>query len=90
MFDIDELWVSNRFFFLLILLSFLVLQRLLGGDSPPNKVKEINVESLETLHVIHRDDGMVLYAPQVGDKKNTPYEIVLHRPYSENFNTSYR
>lgn len=66
-----------------------MLQRFLGGDTPPTKVKEINVESLEKLHIVHRDDGMVLYAPPVDDKKNTPYEIVLHRPYSENGNTSY-
>ncbi|XP_055689252.1 85/88 kDa calcium-independent phospholipase A2 isoform X2 [Lutzomyia longipalpis] len=67
-----------------------VLQRLLGGDTPPNKVQEIKTDALQNLQVLHRDDSMVLYAPLPGqiDKKTT-YEIVLNRPYSEGTSTSF-
>lgn len=34
---------------------------------------------------------MVMYAPPAGsNEKKTVYEIVIHRPYSDNTNTSYR
>lgn len=38
--------------------SFTVLQRLLGGESPPNKVQEVKTDVLESLQILHRDDGM--------------------------------
>ncbi|XP_039429871.1 85/88 kDa calcium-independent phospholipase A2 isoform X5 [Culex pipiens pallens] len=68
-----------------------VLQRLLGGDAPPNKVQEVKNEMYINLQVLHRDDAMRLYAPgngSGGDKKSV-YEIVLERPHSETINTSY-
>uniref|UniRef100_A0A6B2E6X8 phospholipase A2 n=1 Tax=Phlebotomus kandelakii TaxID=1109342 RepID=A0A6B2E6X8_9DIPT len=67
-----------------------VLQRLLGGDAPPNKVQEIKSDTLQCLQVLHRDDSMMLYAPPAGhgDKKAV-YEIVLNRPYHEGMNTSF-
>lgn len=71
---------------------FPVLQRLLGGDAPPNKVQEVKNEMYINLQVLHRDDAMRLYAPgngSSGDKKSV-YEIVLERPHSETINTSYR
>ncbi|XP_037045409.1 85/88 kDa calcium-independent phospholipase A2 isoform X2 [Bradysia coprophila] len=72
------------------LASGLVLQRLLGGETPPNKVQELKTESLESLQILHRDDGMVMYAPPLGStEKKTIYEIVIHRPYTDNTNTSY-
>lgn len=68
-----------------------MLQRLLGGESPPNKVQEVKTDALESLQILHRDDGMVMYAPPAGsNEKKTVYEIVIHRPYSDNTNTSYR
>uniref|UniRef100_A0A1S4KHT0 Uncharacterized protein n=3 Tax=Culex pipiens complex TaxID=518105 RepID=A0A1S4KHT0_CULQU len=73
------------------LASGLVLQRLLGGDAPPNKVQEVKNELYINLQVLHRDDAMRLYAPgngSSGDKKSV-YEIVLERPHSETINTSY-
>uniref|UniRef100_A0A1L8DJ70 phospholipase A2 n=1 Tax=Nyssomyia neivai TaxID=330878 RepID=A0A1L8DJ70_9DIPT len=67
-----------------------VLQRLLGGDTPPNKVQEIKTDTLHNLQVIHRDDSMVLYAPLAGQvDKKAIYEIVLNRPYSEGTSTSF-
>lgn len=70
--------------------SNLVLQRLLGGDAPPNKVLEVKNEAYINLQVLHRNDAMRLYAPNFSsnDKKST-YEIVLERPHSETINTSY-
>lgn len=71
--------------------SSTVLQRLLGGETPPNKVQEVKTDALESLQILHRDDGMVMYAPPSGSsEKKTVYEIVIHRPYSDNTNTSYR
>lgn len=67
----------------------LVLQRLLGVDAPANKVQEVKTETLESLQILHRDDCMVMYAPAFADKKPI-YEIIVHRPYSESMNTSYR
>lgn len=68
-----------------------VLQRLLGGESPPNKVQELKSDALESLQILHRDEGMVMYAPPLGsNEKKTIYEIVIHRPYTDNTNTSYR
>ncbi|XP_059614992.1 85/88 kDa calcium-independent phospholipase A2 isoform X2 [Phlebotomus argentipes] len=67
-----------------------VLQRLLGGDAPPNKVQEIKSDSLQILQVLHRDDSMVLYAPPPGQaEKKAVYEIVLNRPFHEGMNTSF-
>ncbi|XP_055842006.1 85/88 kDa calcium-independent phospholipase A2 isoform X1 [Episyrphus balteatus] len=67
-----------------------VFQRLLGGDSPPNKVIEIKGDSLGTLQVIHRDESMVLFAPplQQPDKKAI-WEIVLQRPCTDPNTTSF-
>lgn len=67
-----------------------VLQRLLGGDAPPNKVLETKNEAYINLQVLHRDDAMRLYAPSNGSSdKKAIYEIVLERPHSETINTSY-
>jgi calcium-independent phospholipase A2 len=67
------------------------LQRLLGGDAPPNKVQELKSDTISNAQVLHRDDSMVLYAPTItaADKK-TVYEIVIHRPLTETGNTSFR
>ncbi|XP_055625339.1 85/88 kDa calcium-independent phospholipase A2 isoform X2 [Toxorhynchites rutilus septentrionalis] len=68
----------------------LALQRLLGGDAPPNKVLEVKNENYINLQVLHRDDSMRLYAPNItGSDKKMVYEIVLERPHSETINTSY-
>lgn len=70
---------------------FTVLQRLLGVDAPPNKVQEVKTDTLEHLQILHRDDGMFMYAPPLGStEKKTIYEIVVHRPYADTINTSYR
>ncbi|XP_058827123.1 85/88 kDa calcium-independent phospholipase A2 isoform X2 [Topomyia yanbarensis] len=72
------------------LASGLALQRLLGGDAPPNKVLEVKNDAYINLHVLHRDDAMRLYAPNNGtNEKKMVYEIVLERPHSETINTSY-
>ncbi|CAO1408014.1 unnamed protein product [Diamesa serratosioi] len=71
---------------------FNVLQRFLGVEVPPNKVTEIKTESLSSYQILHRDDSMVLYAPQLkSDMKNSKsiFEIVLHRPTTESVNLSY-
>lgn len=70
----------------------IVLQRLLGSDVGPNKVQEIKTDSLGSLPVLQRDEGMVLYGPPltvVPDRK-IQYEIVLNRPCSDNLSTAYR
>ncbi|XP_041449949.1 85/88 kDa calcium-independent phospholipase A2 isoform X1 [Drosophila obscura] len=68
--------------------SGFVLQRLLGGDQPPNKVLEIKSESLGTLQVLARDDAMMLFAPPYNSNdKRQVYEIVLQRLTSD-VNTS--
>ncbi|XP_035912464.1 85/88 kDa calcium-independent phospholipase A2 isoform X3 [Anopheles stephensi] len=67
-----------------------VIQRLLGGDVPPNKVQEVKNESYINLQVLHRNESMRLFAPNPNapDKK-VVYEIILERPHSETINTSY-
>lgn len=73
------------------LFVFAVLQRLLGVDAPPNKVQEVKTDTLEHLQILHRDDGMVMYSPPLGStEKKAIYEIVVHRPYADTVNTSYR
>lgn len=68
-----------------------MLQRLLGGEAPPNKVQEVKTDALESLQILHRDEGMVMYSPPAGQNEKKPvYEIVIHRPYSDNTNTSFR
>ncbi|XP_017091053.2 85/88 kDa calcium-independent phospholipase A2 isoform X1 [Drosophila bipectinata] len=72
------------------LASGFVLQRLLGGDQPANKVLEIKSESLGTLQVLARDDAMVLFAPPYNSNdKRAVYEIVLQRPTSDSNTTSF-
>ncbi|KAH8257606.1 hypothetical protein KR038_011853 [Drosophila bunnanda] len=73
------------------LASGFVLQRLLGGDQPANKVLEIKSESLGTLQVLARDDAMVLFAPPFNssDNKRAVYEIILQRPTSDSNTTSF-
>ncbi|KAI8040718.1 hypothetical protein M5D96_006661 [Drosophila gunungcola] len=67
-----------------------VLQRLLGGDQPANKVLEIKSESLGTLQVLARDDAMVLFAPPYNSNdKRAVYEIILQRPTSDSNTTSF-
>ncbi|XP_014090407.1 85/88 kDa calcium-independent phospholipase A2 [Bactrocera oleae] len=69
---------------------FNVLQRLLGGDTPPNKVLEIKGESLGSLLVIGRDEGMVLYSPPFNSTdKKACYEIVLQRHVNDPINTCF-
>lgn len=67
-----------------------VIQRLLGGDAPPNKVQEVKNESYINLQVLQRNESMRLFAPNpnAADKKMV-YEIILERPHSETINTSY-
>ncbi|XP_049295992.1 85/88 kDa calcium-independent phospholipase A2 isoform X3 [Anopheles funestus] len=67
-----------------------VIQRLLGGDAPPNKVQEVKNESYINLQVLQRNESMRLFAPNPNapDKKLV-YEIILERPHSETINTSY-
>ncbi|KAL7735011.1 hypothetical protein ACLKA6_011274 [Drosophila palustris] len=72
------------------LASGFVLQRLLGGDVPPNKVVEIKSESLGTLQVLARDDAMVLFAPPYNSNdKRAVYEIILQRPTSDSNTSSF-
>nr|XP_016934783.1 85/88 kDa calcium-independent phospholipase A2 isoform X1 [Drosophila suzukii] len=72
------------------LASGFVLQRLLGGDQPANKVLEIKSESLGTLQVLARDDAMVLFAPPFNSNdKRANYEIILQRPTSDSNTTSF-
>lgn len=76
-----------KFYFLS---PFTVLQRLLGGDNPPNKVVEIKSESLGTLQVVARDDAMVLFAPPYNSNdKRAVYEIILQRPTSDSNTSSF-
>ncbi|XP_055605449.1 85/88 kDa calcium-independent phospholipase A2 isoform X2 [Uranotaenia lowii] len=68
-----------------------VWQRLLGVDTPPNKVLEVKNDQYVKLPVLLRDDAMRLYGPVQngsGDKKQV-WEIVLERPHSETINSSY-
>lgn len=78
----------NNFF----LLKCVVLRSLLGADVGPNKVIEIKTDTLGNLPVLHRDEGMVLHGPAVGQFENRKiqYEIVLNRPCSDNLNTAFR
>ncbi|EDW37534.1 GL16301 [Drosophila persimilis] len=70
--------------------SGFVLQRLLGGDQPPNKVLEIKSESLGTLQVLARDDAMMLFAPPYNSNEKRPvYEIVLQRLTSDSNTSSF-
>lgn len=65
---------------------------MLGSDVGPNRVQEIKTDSLGSLPVLQRDEGMVLYGPPltvVPDRK-IQYEIVLNRPCSDNLSTAYR
>lgn len=66
-----------------------VLQRIMGGDAPPGKVQEIKSDITQHLPVALRDDSMLLYGPDLKGTK-AAYEIVLHKPFSESMNTSYR
>lgn len=68
-----------------------MLRTLLGADAGPNKVIEIKTDSLGNLPVLHRDEGMVLYGPVLGqmESRRVQYEIVLNRPCSDNLNTAY-
>ncbi|XP_052862024.1 85/88 kDa calcium-independent phospholipase A2 [Anopheles cruzii] len=67
-----------------------VIQRLLGGDAPPNKVQEVKNESYANLQVLQRNESMRLFAPNPNAPDKKPvYEIVLERPHSETINTSY-
>lgn len=70
-----------------LIFHILVLQRLLGGDAPANKVQEIKTDGHGSLTVLLRDENMILYGPSPNqtDKKSI-YEIVLHRPYTEQAN----
>lgn len=64
---------------------------MLGVDTPPNKVQEIKTDALQQLQIVHRDDGMMMYAPapDARDKKAV-WEIVIHRPYSDGLHTAFR
>lgn len=75
-----------------VLLVFLIVfQRLLGADVGPNKVQEIKTDSLGSLPVLCRDEGMVLYGPPLHQMdRKIQYEIVLNRPCADNLNTAYR
>lgn len=73
------------------------MQRLLKSDVPPNKVQEVKIDAYGNLQVLGRDDGMVFYGPLINaqsptsaNDKKVLYEIVVHRPHSEGFNTSFR
>uniref|UniRef100_A0A182QI25 phospholipase A2 n=1 Tax=Anopheles farauti TaxID=69004 RepID=A0A182QI25_9DIPT len=67
-----------------------VIQRLLGGDVPPNKVQEVKNESYINLQVLQRNESMRLFAPNPNAPDKKPvYEIILERPHSETINTSY-
>ncbi|XP_037933681.1 85/88 kDa calcium-independent phospholipase A2 isoform X2 [Teleopsis dalmanni] len=73
-----------------VIASGFVLQRLLGGETAPNKVIEIKSESLGTLQVLARDDAMVLFAPPFNtNEKKAFYEIVLQRPCTDSNTTSF-
>lgn len=69
-----------------------VLRTLLGADAGPNKVIEIKTDTLGNLPALHRDEGMVLYGPALGqiESRRIQYEIVLNRPCSDNLNLAYR
>lgn len=77
--------LNNSFFSI----SLVVLQRIMGGDVPPGKVQEIKSDTTQHLPVVLRDDSMLLYGPDMRGTKAV-YEIVLHKPFSESMNTSYR
>lgn len=70
---------------------FSVIQRLLTGESnPPNKVLEIRSESLCLMHIMARDDSMVLYASsQNANDQKINFEIVLQRPHTDTNTTSF-
>lgn len=68
---------------------YLALQRLLGADTPPNKVLEIKSESLGMLQVLARDEAMVMYAPPFNSNEKKCYEIVLQRPHTDSNTSSF-
>lgn len=74
-------------FFDLFHINFLIL-----FEIGPNKVIEIKTDSLGNLPVLHRDEGMVLYGPALGqiESRKIQYEIVLNRLCSDNLNTAFR
>lgn len=61
----------------------------MGGDAPPGKVQEIKSDTTQHLPVILRDDAMLLYGTD-GHSPKPVYEIILHKPFTESMNTSYR
>lgn len=74
------------------MLFCIVLQRLLGSETPANKVLEIKTDTYGTQTVILRDESMILYGPPtnvVTGEKKALYEIILHRPYAESTNNIY-
>lgn len=71
----------------------LVIQRIFSGDAGPNKVQEIKTDTLGSLPVLHRDEGMVLYGPPVGQiaaDRKVEYVIVLNRSCSDSTNAAFR
>uniref|UniRef100_A0A336LZK7 phospholipase A2 n=1 Tax=Culicoides sonorensis TaxID=179676 RepID=A0A336LZK7_CULSO len=59
----------------------------LGADAPPNKVQEIKTDDYGSRSVHMRDENMILYGPVANSgHKKAFYEIVLHRPYTEQAN----
>lgn len=66
---------------------FSVLKGFLSFETPANKVLELKQEAYIPREVLYREDGLVLYTPPA-NKANSPahYEVVLHRPYTENSN----
>lgn len=89
-FLIDALLVLSNY----IISNFTVLQRFLTGDVSPNKVQEIKSDQCSGGIIMLRDGAMVLYGPGENmDSRKYPYEIVLHRPFTESsatMNTSFR
>lgn len=68
-----------------------VLTRLLGGDAGPNRVQEVKTDTLGSLPILHRDDGMLLYGPPAGSiDRKCQYEIVLNRTTADNLNSAFR
>lgn len=69
-----------------------VLQRLLGGDAPPNKVIEVKADSYGTSNTLLREEGLQLYGPATtptDTSKKVIYEIVVHKPFPETMNSSF-
>uniref|UniRef100_A0A0A9YX16 phospholipase A2 n=1 Tax=Lygus hesperus TaxID=30085 RepID=A0A0A9YX16_LYGHE len=62
-----------------------ILKRTFNVEALPNQVIEVKTDKYDDRPIIHREEGIFLYAG-VGDLK---YEIVMHKPFSQSLSDGY-